>query len=82
MKLVTAAAVEDPEEIRRLLVAQVTGAVRRRESVVYMQRNGVDTLVEIGAGKVLAGLARRINKELSASAVGTPDDVAAFAAGV
>ena len=76
---VTAAAVEDPEEIRRLLVAQVTGAVRWRESVLYMRQNGVDTLVEIGAGKVLAGLARRIDRELSASAVGTPDDVAAFA---
>ncbi len=79
---VTAAAVEDPEEIRRLLVAQVTGAVRWRESVLFMKQNGIDTLVEIGAGKVLAGLARRIDRDLSASAVGTPDDVAAFAAGV
>ena len=76
---VTASAVEDPEEIRRLLVAQVTGAVRWRESVLYMQQNGVDTLVEIGAGKVLAGLARRIDRALSASAVGMPDDVEAVA---
>ena len=67
------------EEIRRLLVAQVTGAVRWRESVLYMQKNGVDTLVEVGAGKVLAGLARRIDRALIASAVGTPDEVDAFA---
>ncbi len=76
---VTASAVEDPQEIRRLLVAQVTGAVRWRESVLYMQRNGVDTLVEVGAGKVLAGLARRIDRALSGSAVGVPDDVEAMA---
>lgn len=76
---VTASAVMEPEEIRRLLVAQVTGAVRWRESVLYMQKNGVDTLVEVGAGKVLAGLARRIDRALIASAVGTPDEVDAFA---
>ncbi len=76
---VTASAVVEPEEIRRLLVAQVTGAVRWRESVLYMQKNGVDTLVEVGAGKVLAGLARRIDRALTASAVGTPDEVDAFA---
>lgn len=76
---VTANAVEDPEEIRRLLVAQVTGAVRWRESVLYMQQNGVDNLVEVGAGKVLAGLARRIDRVLSGSAVGVPDDVEALA---
>lgn len=76
---VTASAVMEPEEIRRLLVAQVTGAVRWRESVLYMQENGVDTLVEVGAGKVLAGLARRIDRALTASTVGTPDEVDAFA---
>ncbi len=79
---VTASAVEDPEEIRRLLVAQVTGAVRWRESVLYMRQNGVDTLVEVGAGKVLAGLTRRIDREMSASAVGTPDDVDALLGGL
>ena len=79
---VTAAAVTDPEEIRRLLVAQVTGAVRWRESVLHMHGRGVDTLVEIGAGKVLAGLARRIDRALSAVAVGTPDDVDAFVDGL
>jgi len=76
---VTASAVMEPEEIRRLLVAQVTGAVRWRESVLYMQENGVDTLVEVGAGKVLAGLTRRIDRALTASTVGTPDEVDAFA---
>ncbi|NNG02706.1 MAG: ACP S-malonyltransferase [Inquilinus sp.] len=77
---VTATAVDDPQEIRRLLVAQVTGAVRWRESVLFMAGAGVDTLVEVGAGKVLAGLARRIDKALAASAVGTPAEVEAFAA--
>ncbi|MHA1597248.1 MAG: ACP S-malonyltransferase, partial [Alphaproteobacteria bacterium] len=54
---VTAEAVEDPVLIRRLLVEQVTGMVRWREGVMYMKKNGVDTLLEIGAGKVLGGLA-------------------------
>lgn len=79
---VTASAVDDPEEIRRLLVAQVTGAVRWRESVLYMQKKGVGQLVEIGAGKVLAGLARRIDRSLGATSVGTPDDVQDFANGL
>ncbi len=76
---VTAAAVEDPEEIRRLLVAQVTGAVRWRESMLFVRRNGVDELVELGAGKVLSGLARRIDRALSAMSVGTPEEVQSFA---
>ena len=79
---VTASAVDDPEEIRRLLVAQVTGAVRWRESVLYMQQKGVGQLVEIGAGKVLAGLARRIDRSLGAMSVGTSDDVQDFANGL
>ena len=79
---VTASAVDDPEEIRRLLVAQVTGAVRWRESVLYMQQKGVGQLVEIGAGKVLAGLARRIDRSLEAMSVGTSDDVQDFANGL
>ena len=77
---VTASPVEEPDEIRRLLVAQVTGAVRWRESVLFMAGAGVDTLVEVGAGKVLAGLARRIDKALAASAVGAPAEVETFAA--
>lgn len=74
---VTAAAVSDPETIRRLLVEQVTGMVRWRESVLFMKEQGVDTLVELGAGKVLTGLARRIDRELEAVAVGQPADVEA-----
>ena len=56
---VTAESVVDPDTIRRQLVAQVTGAVRWRECVLYMKDKGVDTLVEAGAGKVLSGLSAR-----------------------
>jgi [acyl-carrier-protein] S-malonyltransferase len=77
---VKAEAVSDPDEIRALLVKQVTGAVRWREGVQWMAAQGVTELVEIGAGKVLTGLARRIDKGLSGRAVGTPEDVAAAAA--
>ena len=62
-------------DIRRLLVEQVTGRVRWRESVLYMRDHGVDTLVELGAGKVLSGLARRIDRDLSAISVVAPDDI-------
>lgn len=75
---VTASAVSDPADICRLLVEQVTGMVRWRESVLYMKDQGVDQLVELGAGKVLAGLAKRIDKEVGAVSVGTPADVEAF----
>ena len=75
---VTAAAVSDPETIRRLLVEQVTAMVRWRESVLYLKAQGVDTIVEIGAGKILTGLIRRIDPELSAKAVHTPRDVESF----
>ncbi|MEL6317178.1 MAG: ACP S-malonyltransferase, partial [Pseudomonadota bacterium] len=77
---VTAAPVSDPDEIRALLVRQVTGAVRWRESVSAMRAAGVGHLVEIGAGKVLSGMARRIDKDLSARAIGAPEDVDAFVA--
>src|SRR5215468_6713928 len=63
---VTARAVESPENIRRLLVDQVTGLVRWRESVLYMKEEGVHRLIELGAGKVLTGLARRIDRDLGA----------------
>lgn len=75
---VTASAVTDPEEIRKLLVQQVTGTVRWRESVQYLGAQGVTDLVEVGCGKVLTGMVRRIDKSLSGSAVGTPADVASF----
>jgi [acyl-carrier-protein] S-malonyltransferase len=75
---VTASAVTDPDEIRRLLVEQVTGSVRWRESVLYMVGEGVTEVIELGAGKALTGMAKRIDKELSAAAAGTPDDIDAL----
>ena len=72
---VTAAPVADPEAIRKLLVEQVTGLVRWRECVLRMMKSDVDTLVELGAGKVLANLARRIDKAVSGIAVLAPADV-------
>jgi [acyl-carrier-protein] S-malonyltransferase len=75
---VTAEPVEDPDELRNLLVEQVTHRVRWRECVLKMKELGVDTLVEVGAGKVLTGLTRRIDRELTGMAVGTPAEVEAF----
>ncbi len=72
---VTARAVNDPAEIRRLLVEQVTGLVRWRESMLYLKTQGVDTVVELGSGKVLSGLAKRIDKELIGISVQTPTDI-------
>ncbi|MCR9147753.1 MAG: ACP S-malonyltransferase [Rhodobacteraceae bacterium] len=76
---VVAAAVSDPEVIRRLLVDQVTGAVRWRESVAYMGAQGVTEIWEIGAGKALIGMVRRIDRDIATRAVGGPDDVKAAA---
>ncbi|MER0237981.1 ACP S-malonyltransferase [Fulvimarina sp. MAC8] len=75
---VAADATSDPEVIRKRLVEQVTGAVRWSESMLFAAENGVTELAEVGAGKVLSGLARRIDKRLSAKPVGTPDDIATF----
>ena len=75
---VTAAPVASPEEIRRLLVEQITGAVRWRESVEKMVELGVTTFVECGAGKVLSGLVKRINRDAATVSIETPDDVEAF----
>lgn len=72
---VTASMTSDPDEIRELLVEQVTHMVRWRESVLYMKGQGVDTLIEVGAGKVLSGLTRRIDRDMSSMNVGTPADV-------
>ncbi|MFT8721503.1 MAG: ACP S-malonyltransferase [Acetobacter malorum] len=72
---VTADKVSDPDAIRQGLTKQVTGRVRWRESVEAMTSMGVDTFVEIGAGKVLSGLVRRIDPEVSTSSVGTPADI-------
>jgi len=72
---VTAAPVESPAEIRRLLVSQVVGRVRWRESVLAMREAGVETLVELGVGKVLSGLAHRIDRDLKGLPCGTPGEV-------
>ncbi len=71
---VTASQVTGPEEIRGYLVEQVTARVRWRESVLYMKEKGVDTLIEVGTGKVLSGLARRIDRDLSGRSLQTPAD--------
>jgi [acyl-carrier-protein] S-malonyltransferase len=76
---VTAGPLTDPAAIRQALVAQVTGTVRWSESVAAMAEAGVDRFHELGAGKVLTGLVKRIAPGATASAVGTPDDVAAYA---
>jgi [acyl-carrier-protein] S-malonyltransferase len=75
-----AAPLHDPEDIRQALVDQVCGTVRWRESVRAMADAGVTEFVEIGAGKVLAGLGKRIAPETASRSVGTPDDIAAFKA--
>jgi [acyl-carrier-protein] S-malonyltransferase len=75
---VTAAPVSDPDAIRARLVEQVTGLVRWRESVLAMKSLGVDSLVEIGAGKVLAGLTKRIDRELTAVSLQSPAEIDAF----
>ncbi|MGZ9108941.1 MAG: ACP S-malonyltransferase [Micavibrio sp.] len=72
---VTADGVSDPDTIRDLLVKQVTGSVRWRESVQWMKQQGVDEMIEIGAGKVLAGLVKRIEPEVAISSVGTPQQI-------
>ncbi|WP_334065790.1 ACP S-malonyltransferase [Nereida ignava] len=73
---VLAEAVTDPARIRELLVEQVTGSVRWRESVAWMGAQGVTEMWEIGAGKALSGMVRRINRDIACAAVGTPDDIA------
>ena len=75
---VTAEATSDPETIRKLLVEQVTGSVRWRESMIWAADKGVTELVEIGSGKVLTGMAKRIDGRLSAKALNTPEDIQAF----
>ncbi len=74
---VTAQPVSDPATIRRQLVEQVTGTVRWRESVIAMKAAGVHQVIELGAGKVLAGLIKRIDKEIESQSAGTPADIEA-----
>jgi [acyl-carrier-protein] S-malonyltransferase len=72
--------VNDPAEIVGALVAQVTGTVRWRETVAFMAGQGVDKFYEVGAGKVLTGLVKRIADGATGAPIGTPEDVAAFKA--
>ena len=72
---VLAQAISDPAEIKKRLVEQVTGTVRWRECVTYMTANGVTHFYEIGAGKVLSGLAKRIDPSVNAASIGSPADI-------
>jgi [acyl-carrier-protein] S-malonyltransferase len=76
---VLAAPISDPEEIRAKLVAQVTGMVRWRETMLYLKTNGVGSVYEVGAGRVLAGIARRFDG-IEANSVGTPEELETAAA--
>lgn len=75
---VLASELSDPASIKQRLVEQVTGLVRWRESVQYMKSKGVDALVECGTGKVLSGLVKRIDKDMTGMALNTPADIEAF----
>lgn len=75
---VTANAVSDPNIIRKLLVEQVTGTVRWRESVMWMKEQGISEMIELGAGKVLSGLVKRIEKDVATESIGTPEQVEAL----
>jgi [acyl-carrier-protein] S-malonyltransferase len=77
---VQARAISVPAEIRQSLIAQVTGTVRWRESVAFMAAAGVESFYEVGAGKVLSGLVKRIAEGATGTPIGAPDDVAAFKA--
>lgn len=79
---VTAKAVNDPEVIRRQLVEQITGRVRWRECVLFLRDQGVEQLVELGAGKVLTGLVRRIDRDLTGVSIQGPADIDAFTGGL
>jgi [acyl-carrier-protein] S-malonyltransferase len=77
---VLARSISEPEDIVRCLVAQVTGTVRWRESVLFMAQAGVTTFYEVGAGKVLSGLIKRIADAANASSIGSPEDISRFKA--
>jgi [acyl-carrier-protein] S-malonyltransferase len=75
---VVAAPVDEPQDIRQRLIEQVTGTVRWRESVVYMAAQGANNFIELGSGKILTGLLKRIVAEAQGIAIGTPDEIAAY----
>ena len=72
---VTAAPETNPDTLKSLLVDQVTGLVRWRESVLNMKEEGIENMTEIGAGKVLSGLIRRIDRDITCDSVGTPETI-------
>ncbi|HSC18637.1 MAG TPA: malonyl CoA-acyl carrier protein transacylase, partial [Rhizomicrobium sp.] len=76
---VTATEVSEPETIRRLLIEQVTGRVRWRESVLTLRHLGIDTTVEFGGTKVLTGMVKRTNRDLQTVSLDTPADIETFA---
>ena len=75
---VKAQAVSDPDEIRELLIQQITGSVRWRESVMWMAQNDVSEIWEIGAGKALSGMVRRIDRDVECRNIATPEDIRAL----
>ena len=75
---VKAQAVSDPDEIRELLIQQITSSVRWRESVMWMAQNDVSEIWEIGAGKALSGMVRRIDREVECENIATPEDIRAL----
>ncbi|MDA0319733.1 MAG: ACP S-malonyltransferase [Proteobacteria bacterium] len=75
---VKAQAVSDPDEIRELLIQQITGSVRWRESVMWMAQNDVSEIWEIGAGKSLSGMVRRIDRDVECKNIATPEDIRAL----
>src|SRR5579883_38645 len=77
---VVARPISDPAEIVRSLIAQVTATVRWRESVLFMAQAGVTSFYEVGAGKVLTGLNKRIAEAATASSIGVPDDISRYKA--
>ncbi len=74
---VSAQAISDPTEIKKLLVSQVTGSVRWRESIMWMAKNNVDEIWEIGSGKALSGMIRRIDKNINLKKISSPEDIKA-----
>lgn len=77
---VTASSESAPNRLKALLIDQITGMVRWRESVLYMKSNGVENMIELGAGKVLCGLARRIDRSIACDNAGTAEDIEALIA--
>ena len=75
---VSAKPARDPDAIKPLLVEQVTGLVRWRECVLTMKENGVDGVVELGSGRVLSGLVKRIDRDIATSSIATPSEIEAF----